>query len=54
MAPIDETRAEPDALYRYLRDIERRKDKWERARQLYVAATRARKRLASDGPRPAG
>jgi len=45
MAPIDETRAEPDALYRYLRDIERQKDKWERARQLYVAATRARKRL---------
>jgi len=45
MAPIDETRAEPDALYRYLRDIERQKDKWERARQLYVAATRAKKRL---------
>ena len=31
MAPIDETRAEPDALYGYLRDIERQKDKWERA-----------------------
>ena len=45
MAPIDETRAEPDALYRYLRDIERQKDKCERARQLYVAATRAKKRL---------
>ena len=45
MAPIDETRAEPDALYSYLRDIERQKDKWERARQLYVATTRARKRL---------
>ncbi len=45
MAPIDETRAEPDALYRYLRDIERQKDKWERARQLYVAATRARNKL---------
>ncbi len=45
MAPIDETRAEPDALYSYLRDIERQKDKWERARQLYVAATRAKKRL---------
>ena len=45
MAPIDETRAEPDALYSYLRDIERQKDKWERARQLYVATTRAKKRL---------
>jgi len=45
MAPIDETRAEPDALYRFLRDIERRKGEWERTRQLYVAATRARKRL---------
>ena len=45
MAPIDETRAEPDALYSYLRDLERQKDKWERARQLYVATTRAKKRL---------
>ncbi|MDP8990361.1 MAG: UvrD-helicase domain-containing protein [Acidobacteriota bacterium] len=45
LAPIDETRAEPDALYSYLRDIERQKDKWERARQLYVATTRAKKRL---------
>ena len=45
MAPIDETRAEPDALYSYLRDIERQKDKWERARQLYVATTRAKKRI---------
>ncbi|MDP9113081.1 MAG: UvrD-helicase domain-containing protein [Acidobacteriota bacterium] len=45
MAPIDETRAEPDALYGYLRHIEKQKDKWERARQLYVATTRAKKRL---------
>jgi ATP-dependent exoDNAse (exonuclease V) beta subunit len=45
VAPIDETRAEPDVLYRYLRSLERRKSDWERARQLYVAATRARKRL---------
>ena len=45
MAPIDETRAEPDALYSYLRDIEKQKDKWERARQLYVATTRSKKRL---------
>ncbi|MGZ4824247.1 MAG: UvrD-helicase domain-containing protein [Terriglobales bacterium] len=45
VAPINETRAEPDVLYRYLRSLERRKSDWERARQLYVAATRARKRL---------
>ena len=45
VAPIDETRAEPEALYRYLRGLERRKSDWERTRQLYVAATRARKRL---------
>ncbi len=45
MAPIDETRAEPEALYRYLRNIEKRKGDWERTRQLYVAATRAKKRL---------
>ena len=45
MAPIDETRAEPEALYRFLRNIEKRKGDWERTRQLYVAATRAKKRL---------
>jgi len=45
MAPIDETRAEPDELYRYLRRIDRRQNDWERTRQLYVAATRAKKRL---------
>lgn len=45
VAPIDETRAEPEPLYRYLRGIERRKSDWERTRQLYVAATRAKKRL---------
>jgi ATP-dependent exoDNAse (exonuclease V) beta subunit len=45
VAPIDEARAEPDPLYRYLRSLDRRKDDWERGRQLYVAATRAKKRL---------
>jgi ATP-dependent helicase/nuclease subunit A len=45
VAPIDETRAEPDPLYRYLRGLEKRKNDWERTRLLYVAATRARKRL---------
>ncbi len=51
VAPIDETRAEPDELYRYLRRLDRRKNDWERTRQLYVAATRAKKRLAPDGAR---
>jgi ATP-dependent exoDNAse (exonuclease V) beta subunit len=45
VAPIDETRAEPDELYRYLRRLDRRENEWERTRQLYVAATRAKKRL---------
>ena len=45
VAPIDQTRAEPEPLYRYLRGMERRKSDWERTRQLYVAATRAKKRL---------
>jgi ATP-dependent exoDNAse (exonuclease V) beta subunit len=45
VAPIDETRAEPDELYRYLRRFDRRQNDWERTRQLYVAATRAKKRL---------
>ncbi|MEO8048975.1 MAG: UvrD-helicase domain-containing protein [Acidobacteriota bacterium] len=45
VAPIDETRAEPDELYHYLRRLDRRKDGRERTRQLYVAATRAKKRL---------
>ncbi len=45
VAPIDETRAEPDELYRYLRRLDRRQNDWERTRQLYVAATRAKKRL---------
>jgi ATP-dependent exoDNAse (exonuclease V) beta subunit len=45
VAPIDETGAEPDELYRYLRRLDRRQNDWERTRQLYVAATRAKKRL---------
>ena len=45
VAPIDETRAEPDELYEYLQGLDRRKSNWERTRQLYVAATRAKKRL---------
>ncbi len=45
VAPIDETRAEPDKHYRYLESLDRRENHWERTRQLYVAATRAKKRL---------
>jgi ATP-dependent exoDNAse (exonuclease V) beta subunit len=45
VAPIDEMRAEPDELYGYLQSLDRRKSNWERTRQLYVAATRAKKRL---------
>ena len=45
VAPIDEMRAEPDELYGYLQSLDRRKSDWERTRQLYVAATRAKKRL---------
>ena len=45
MAPIDETRAEPDELYGICESLDRRKSDWERTRQLYVAATRAKKRL---------
>jgi ATP-dependent exoDNAse (exonuclease V) beta subunit len=45
VAPIDETRGEPEQLYKYLQKLDRRQNDWERTRQLYVAATRARKRL---------
>ena len=45
VAPIDEKRGEPEELYRYLESLDRRKSDWERTRQLYVAATRAKKRL---------
>ena len=45
VAPIDETRGEPEPLYKYLQSLDRRKSDWERTRQLYVAATRAKKRL---------
>ena len=45
LAPIDETGADKDPLYRYLRDLETRKGELERTRQLYVGMTRAKKRL---------
>ncbi len=45
LAPIKESGTEKDPLYGYLNDLESRKNKLERVRQLYVAATRAKKRL---------
>jgi len=44
LAPIPETGGS-DLLYEYLRKIENRKSNLERIRLLYVAATRAKKRL---------
>jgi ATP-dependent helicase/nuclease subunit A len=45
IAPIPAGESNGDPLYKYLQEIEKRKSRLERVRQLYVAATRARKRL---------
>ncbi len=45
LAPVSERRGDDDPMYRYLQHIESRKARLERARLLYVALTRARKRL---------
>jgi ATP-dependent exoDNAse (exonuclease V) beta subunit len=45
IAPIPAEAGEKDPLYEYLQEIEKRKNRLERVRQLYVAATRAKKRL---------
>jgi ATP-dependent exoDNAse (exonuclease V) beta subunit len=45
LAPIREASAEEDAIYEYLRKLDRAKEEHEAARLLYVAATRARARL---------
>jgi ATP-dependent exoDNAse (exonuclease V) beta subunit len=45
LAPINEAGTEADPLYRYLQTIEKDKSRLERVRQLYVAATRARRSL---------
>jgi ATP-dependent exoDNAse (exonuclease V) beta subunit len=45
MAPIEATGEEDDPLYLYLRFLESRKARFETARLLYVAATRAREQL---------
>jgi ATP-dependent exoDNAse (exonuclease V) beta subunit len=45
LAPIQETGADEDPIYRWLRWIEAGKERLEAGRLLYVAATRARRRL---------
>ncbi len=45
LAPIRETGTETDAIYRYISELDREKGRLEDGRLLYVAATRARRRL---------
>jgi ATP-dependent exoDNAse (exonuclease V) beta subunit len=45
LAPIHETGAEEDPIYRWLQRLEAEKERLENGRLLYVAATRARRRL---------
>ncbi len=45
MAPIKQTGSDQDRLYGYLRDIENLRSEHETARLLYVAATRAKRKL---------
>ena len=45
LAPISEAGQDPDPVYEYLSRVERRKTDHETARLLYVATTRARRRL---------
>jgi ATP-dependent exoDNAse (exonuclease V) beta subunit len=45
LAPIQETGAEEDPVYRWLQALEAGKEQLESGRLLYVAATRARERL---------
>ncbi len=45
MAPVHETAGEQDPIYKYLKSIEAQKSVFERKRQLYVAMTRAKRRL---------
>lgn len=45
LAPIDETGAEQDPIYRYVRDLEQEAEDIEAARLFYVAATRAASQL---------
>ncbi|MGH9666635.1 MAG: 3'-5' exonuclease, partial [Bryobacteraceae bacterium] len=45
LAPIPEAGTTDDPLSRYVKSVENRKEEYESARLLYVAATRARKQL---------
>jgi len=45
LAPIQETGADDDPIYRWLQKLETEKERLESGRLLYVAATRARQRL---------
>jgi len=45
LAPIRETGADEDLIYRWLRSIEAEKERLESGRLLYVATTRAKRRL---------
>jgi ATP-dependent exoDNAse (exonuclease V) beta subunit len=45
LAPVKETGSNGDPIYSYLSEIEKTKSRNELVRQLYVAATRAKKRL---------
>jgi ATP-dependent helicase/nuclease subunit A len=55
MAPIQESGGDEDPIYNYLHEIDSRKSKNELVRQLYVATTRAKKRLHLLGyARPTG
>ena len=54
IAPIPAGEGEKDPLYKYLQEIEKRKNRLERVRQLYVAATRAKRRLHLLGSAKAG
>ena len=45
LAPIRQTGADEDPIYRWLRKLEAEKEHLEAGRLLYVAATRAKQRL---------
>jgi len=45
LAPIQEAGADDDPIYRWLQKLEAEKERFEAGRLIYVAATRARKRL---------
>ena len=47
LAPIQETGADDDPIYRWLQKLEAEKERLEAGRLLYVAATRAQAALAS-------